>query len=1505
MFECAVSHSDAQVVWYFNNMQVDQMQTRKRFQILSIGEFRRLAIRNCLIHETNTPVKCKWGELETSANLFVTDCPFIFKEGLKNQKVPKGLPAVLECQIINNLAPQEIKLGWKKDGKPIDLDTLKDKYEFTIDGDKYKLTIKDFNKEDEANYEIYLTEPDDFDVSSTAKIELLPSDQEQTIEDVTVSKEETEAEQTLDSIEIQSKPKQPEPEPEPKFVYKLNDCHVRKHQEAVFELKIPAKLITRVQWRRDGKPISSSDLKYRTEQGKLVARLVISDALPDDEARYTAVIDEEEISAMLTVEDFVEILSPLKDQTLFEKEELKLSVTISDKNVPGTWFKDGKPLEQSDNVIIESFNGKHELTIKNSKLDDAGVYTFVANDAKSECKVTVNEEPVKIVKRLQDQDGLENTPVVFECELNKPNVPVEWYFNDLPIHQALSPDAYVITQTDNKYTLTLPKCQMKMQGMFTMEIPKGNLKTKGLLNIEEAQAEFVSQLEDKTVKEDETVEFVCTVTKKDAKVKWSLNGERLAAGENIKMLSDGDKRILKIRNCQLTDSGPVVCSMPGNQTTQAQLTVEEIPIEIETKSVEVFEKEDAKLDALLSRDVSKKDSSWVFKTTVKIGGDSLKYSHDYQRDLQKHTLTIRDCTLADAGEYTFKARSSQATINLIVKELPCKFLRPLSDQNPTEHTNVSFDVALSKPDHTVKWFLNGKELTDGDKFKPKQVDKQRFSLEINDVLVPDEGQLKCVVYNDKGDEVATSECNLTVREIPLDFEKGLSNVRCMEKDEIRFECKLNRDDIKPDQIAWYRDGEKLVDGDEDGRIQFIHDGPRQFLVIKGAKLDDAGNYDIRIKNVKSSANLKVKEEPVVFVRQLKEVYQPVEKETLTLECEVSKDNVRCVWKRYGKEIDQDDRVRVEVDGRVQRLIIENVTMSDKQSLSCVAVRGRNIDDELASTVSRITVKEGPLELVKGLEDEKVKEGQDAILSVTLNKPNEEVEWYKDGVRIRSDPTNRIYSNNNIYYLRINNCDPRQNPGTYTFKVKDLETTGNLDVEEKPIEIISELSDKTCYEKQTVRFEIELNKPELLDRLIWSRNDQEIDLKNDNYDLKAIGCKYVLTIKKALFDDDGQYQVRIAQSELSSTAKLTVNEAPLEFIRPVNEIELKENQTAMFECELNKPGEQVRWYRNGELIEPDGKNIIAKSDGTVHQLILKKVDASDAAKYTCKTSGPSSSGSLYVEEIPVEFIQKLANVRVKEKETATFTCQLNKENAPVKWFRAGLEILPDDKKYKYICDGSRYSLQILDCQMEDMSDYAIVFRGRKSAAELEVEELPADILKPLQNVTVYEKQELVLECEFSRPNVEAVWQKGDLDVKYALGTDRFTKKCDGQVYRLTIYEAKLDDAGSYSCTVKTTKTSCDVKVLERPVEVMKSLEDQEVVEKQKATFVCTLSKPRLKVAWYKGDKKLSENDRIQFVQEGKVYKLVINNSQLDDAGMYKIKFGDEAESTAELFVKGSY
>lgn len=78
-------------------------------------------------------------------------------------------------------------------------------------------------------------------------------EQEETIEDVTVSQDVIETEETIEDIEYKKRKTE-----EDIFVYKLQDCNVRKHEDAAFELKLP-KPRTKVKWLKDGVPITESD----------------------------------------------------------------------------------------------------------------------------------------------------------------------------------------------------------------------------------------------------------------------------------------------------------------------------------------------------------------------------------------------------------------------------------------------------------------------------------------------------------------------------------------------------------------------------------------------------------------------------------------------------------------------------------------------------------------------------------------------------------------------------------------------------------------------------------------------------------------------------------------------------------------------------------------------------------------------------------------------------------------------------------------------------------------------------------------------------------------------------------------------------------------------------------------------------------------------------------------------------------------------------------------------
>jgi hypothetical protein len=70
-----------------------------------------------------------------------------------------------------------------------------------------------------------------------------------------------------------------------------------------------------------------------------------------------------------------------------------------------------------------------------------------------------------------------------------------------------------------------------------------------------------------------------------------------------------------------------------------------------------------------------------------------------------------------------------------------------------------------------------------------------------------------------------------------------------------FECKFNREP-KFEDVCWFKDDEQL--SEDDSRVQFVNDGKIQSIIIKNAKLSDIGNYTIKVKDVDSTASLKVK-----------------------------------------------------------------------------------------------------------------------------------------------------------------------------------------------------------------------------------------------------------------------------------------------------------------------------------------------------------------------------------------------------------------------------------------------------------------------------------------------------------------------------------------------------------------------------------------------------------------------------------------------------------------------
>ena len=75
--------------------------------------------------------------------------------------------------------------------------------------------------------------------------------------------------------------------------------------------------------------------------------------------------------------------------------------------------------------------------------------------------------------------------------------------------------------------------------------------------------------------------------------------------------------------------------------------------------------------------------------------------------------------------------------------------------------------------------------------------------------------------------------------------------------------------------------------------------------------------------------------------------------------------------------------------------------------------------------------------------------------------------------------------------------------------------------------------------------------------------------------------------------------------------------------------------------------------------------------------------------------------------------------------------------------------------------------------------------------------PVYIVVPLQETTTIEGETVTLQCEVSKPDVDGVWFKDNLELA---PDEKFEPILDGVMQALTIHDVELEDEAEYSIEV---------------------------------------------------------------------------------------------------------
>ncbi|XP_053090437.1 obscurin-like protein 1 isoform X3 [Pangasianodon hypophthalmus] len=1262
-------------------------------------------------------------------------------------------------------------------------------------------------------------------------------------------------------------------EPPVMIVYPKEDVHLDRHvpEEIVLscELSRPNGKVT---WFKDGQKLQESEnMKLKTEGP--YRRLKILHSRVEDSGEYVCdTADDSKFFHLSIKEPPVRIVSPSQSQMELcqqMSERMVLSCEISRANASVRWYRNGLEVEENNNLILEVDGIYRRLIIPETTVSDSAEYVCDTADDSVTFFVNIAEPPVRFIrprKMAYEVEKFVGETIVLDCEVSRSNAEVSWKKNGEEIEENSN---ITITEDGCTRQLTIHSSRLEDTGQYLCDAKDDVMDFS--LKINDSPLKFLHKsaiITDRHFVVSDAIVLKCELSRANGVVCWYKDNNRIVLNDHVTFEEEGAFRSLIILNAEIGDTGEYICNAKDDELV-FNITVQEAPVSIlrNPRTPEHYSLV-AGNELILECEVSRENATVHWLCNGKVLQADARINIERRGTMRK--LVLSNLQVSDSGEYICDAIDDKMNIMVTVQEPPFKFIKKEEiNIDAYEEESVTLCAEVNRDNGSVQWSKGGKKISDHRFYATS--DGPTHYLTINHLKKSDAGEYECDVGTDK------AHFSIQVKAMKVKFSKPLQNIVGLKGSDAVLRCELHK---SKGDVQWLKNNQEIT---PNRHFTIRADGQERSLTIHNITDDDEGEYTCESKDERTCATLVVKTPRVVeFIAELHNI-TVMEGEDATFKCVVSPEDAKMVWCRNGWPITSNERFKISSNGLCHMLYIRNCQVSDSCKLTAEA--------EGVISKAILQVQEKQVLFTKKMESVVAEEFGEATLEVELSLECGEVQWMRQGVVIHPGPKFAPKQCGQKRMLTIHKL-ALSDRGTYSCETLHDRTQAVLSVEPRKVKIRKGLREIQTFERETASFEVELTHSNV--EGMWLKDGNRLK-SNNHWRMTTKGRVHSLTIANLSLEDTGTYT--FSTENARSSARLTVKEIPVSILKKLEDSTFPEGTGATLECELSKYNVTVKWTKNGEELKP-GKNHRIYSMGRKCFLQILRCELGDSGVYVCDAGDATTSCSVEVYERDLEVLHSLEDLDIQEDQNAVFMCEVSLDDVPGEWFKNGEKIKPTST-IRIRQEGTKHFLLMCNVKEEDSGEIKFVAKNVESVAYLEVERLPVNIVKPLQDKTALENTRVLLDCTVSNPRCSIRWYKGR---NVILPSERFEICSEGCYRKLVIQEVTLEDAGMYSVQVGENTSSARLTVEAQPILMVQELQDVEVSAPEEACFMCEVSVPVVKSPmWTLNGEVLRPGPKVLLERMETVHKLTLKHTSEDMNGVVVFDSG-KAKSTANLRVK---